>query len=333
MSPKSEFSNSTKSTKSYCSQNLTNSTTLPKSYFSTTTKSPKPRCPQNLTSSATLSKSYFLPTSNSNLLCNLTNPNHSKMLSNSNNSENASNSCLSENYTNFNDCQNSSSIQIHSQNPNDLLSIFSTPTIFTSSKSSNLKPGPISPIRSNFSNTNTEFIFSNINPSQNLTILGKIHGKVLSFLIDSGSNISLLKSEKCELQPDELKTELLQIYGINPNFPISCQRSANLNLNLHKEFVIPTKFFLIDNLKTPFDGILGLNFLTLNNCFLNFSRSILTLNLSTFELNIPFTPISANNPPKEKPGEEINTQNPDYVEKKTIERKNDLQSKISRCLL
>lgn len=105
-----------------------------------------------------------------------------------------------------------------------------------------------------------------------------IHVKTLNLklLIDSGAAISILKPLEF-LKNYKLTPENLNVFGINES-PITISYSITL-----PTFLKPQKFY-VHNINTPFDGILGLDFLTNNKCALDFEFRCLFVNGEKFPL-------------------------------------------------
>ncbi|XP_050315786.1 retrovirus-related Pol polyprotein from transposon 17.6 isoform X1 [Anthonomus grandis grandis] len=133
-----------------------------------------------------------------------------------------------------------------------------------------------------------------------------IHVKTLNLklLVDSGAAISILKPLNF-LTNYKLNSENLEVYGIN-NISIKIKHSVNFSM------FAKTQKFYINNFNSPFDGILGLDFLKNNKCTLDFDSKSMLINNEKF-------PLFSLGDKKEKPINHIShTTKIEYISEKII---------------
>lgn len=113
------------------------------------------------------------------------------------------------------------------------------------------------------------------------------NNKIYTFLIDTGSEISLLKAtDTSELRANNISFEQCKLTGITSNEIIS-HLSATLTLNFENE-LIPHNFKIVDNsFPIKADGILGRDFL--HNCSskIDYETFTITFLINNKNIEIP----------------------------------------------
>ena len=124
-----------------------------------------------------------------------------------------------------------------------------------------------------------------INNVSSYTLTCKVYGTPVSFLIDTGAGVCLLKDEVWnKVKPEGSILKPLKVHGLVgvDGIPIKVQGSATINLSIAgKTF---NHDFIIANQITT-DAILGLDFLESHNCILNMAEGMLSINGHAVVLN------------------------------------------------
>lgn len=125
------------------------------------------------------------------------------------------------------------------------------------------------------------------NPDQrSVSFFSTNSDKKLSFLIDTGASISLIKHNSLNPKRTSLDIkDIITITGINPNIPITTVGSSEINLSLPK-LNINFRINVINAYKisSPYDGILGDDFLRNQKAEINY----LTKSIKIADVIIPF---------------------------------------------
>ena len=123
-----------------------------------------------------------------------------------------------------------------------------------------------------------------INNVSSYTLACTVNGTPVSFLIDTGAGVCLLKSEvweRVKSEGDTLKPITAHRLVVVDDIPIKVQGSAIIQLIIAGvEF--QHKFIIADQITT--DAILGIDFLEANKCILNLAKGELSVNQKTIVL-------------------------------------------------
>lgn len=110
----------------------------------------------------------------------------------------------------------------------------------------------------------------------------------ITFMVDSGSDISVVKCNKLKLNQQFYPTETCSITGIGSGAvnSIGCIYS-NINVN---DKNLPQKFHIVNNdFPIPTEGILGRDFLAANKCKIDYDSWLLHVNINNEIINVPIT--------------------------------------------
>ena len=107
-----------------------------------------------------------------------------------------------------------------------------------------------------------------------------------TFIVDTGSDISVIKSHKVKPTQIFYPNEKCTISGIGHD-KILTQGSTNTHIKF-PYILLEAKFHIVDNhFPIPTDGILGRDFLTKYRCKIDFDPWLLTLTTNQQEIAIP----------------------------------------------
>ena len=124
-----------------------------------------------------------------------------------------------------------------------------------------------------------------INNVSSYTLSCEVYGTPVSFLIDTGAGVCLLKDEVWnKVKPEGSVLKPLKVHGLVgvDGIPIKVQGSATINLSIEGQTF--NHDFIIANQITT-DAIIGLDFLESHKCILNMAEGILSLNGHAIVLN------------------------------------------------
>lgn len=135
----------------------------------------------------------------------------------------------------------------------------------------------------------------------------------LTFLVDTGSSICLVKKSSIQTPHLKLKKDnILKLKGIdNDKEAVPTLGDFNMNLILGKES-IPYNFHVVDKINLPYDGIIGNNLMTHYQCNIDYNRKI--LNVDKNKLKLIFNDPVYHIPPRSEMLVECSVRNPEIKE-------------------